>query len=151
MSDNFGHNASNVQYICNKSMAGKSVSCGTGWEKTPKTYSTVFTTFPGATIMLSGLLAGNTDANGNTLSYSCPPNNCYTNYAATSTVDFADTSQLFISPLNGGTFQSASGATYAPLTSTPEPPTLVLLGTGVALMAWVGRTSKRRGTFRISL
>ncbi len=144
MSDNYGHAASNNQYICNRSMAGKSVSCGSGWEKSPKSYSTVFTTFPGATVQLNALLAGNTLSGGSTISYPCPPTNCYTNYAATSTVDFTDTSQLFITPLNGGSFTSASGTTYAPLASTPEPPTLVLLGTGILLMRWIGRASKKK-------
>ncbi|MDA8027987.1 MAG: hypothetical protein M0Z25_03270 [Nitrospiraceae bacterium] len=69
ISDNYGHSASNVQYICNRSMAGKGVSCGTGWESAPKSYTTVFTTDPGATIILNGLLTGETTSGGSTISY----------------------------------------------------------------------------------
>ena len=134
MSDNYGHSASNVQYICNRSMAGKGVSCGTGWESAPKSYTTVFTTDPGATIILNGLLTGETTSGGSTISYPCGSNNCYTNYAATSTADFADTSQLFIVPLNGGSFTSASGASYAPLAATFEPASFVLFGIGGVLV-----------------
>lgn len=144
ISDNYGHSASNVQYICNESMAGKAVSCGTGWESAPKSYTTVFTTEPGATIILNGLLTGETTSGGSTISYPCGSNNCYTNYAATSTADFADTSQLFIVPLNGGSFTSASGATYAPISAAPEPPSELLLGSGLLGTAFLGRRKFRR-------
>ncbi len=137
MVDNFGDSASNTQIICSDNVVGKGGYCG-GNESVPKTYTTVFTTYPGATISLYGFLKGSTDSYGYTNFYSCPPNTCYTNYAATSTVDFADTSQLFIIALNGGSFTSAGGATYAPISATPELPAGFLFGSGLLGLAIVG-------------
>ena len=140
--DSYGANLSNTQNICSGSLAGKNVSsswCPKG-SSSPYDYSTVLTTYPGATVWVNDFLSTEADARGFWDTYACGNTQCVKTGSAASSSNFQDTAQFTFLPLTPGAFySSASGTAYAqvPLASTPEPSTWALFGTGIALMAWV--------------
>lgn len=136
--DSYGAYISNIQNICSGSLAGKNMSTsecgGNGFTSSPSDYSTVLTTYPGATVWVNDFLSTEADARGFWDTYACGNTQCVKTGSAASSSNFQDTAQFTFLPLTPGAFySSASGTPYTPvpLASTPEPSTWALFGTGV--------------------
>ena len=148
----YPNNVINFQDICSSSQGGVIKACNSETEMTTKAFSTVLTLYPGESLSVYDSLKSNSSVVAGYTSYQCGSSTCFKVLAASSTVDFSNTSLFTFIPLTPGAFYtSASGTIYsgAPgggLSSTPEPSSLVLMVTGLAgILGWSLFRQRNRG------
>jgi hypothetical protein len=65
--------------------------------------------------------------------------------AGSITIDDSDTGYFTVTPLTSGAgFTTASGLTYSPVSSVPEPSSVLPLSTAIALLFWIARLQRKR-------
>lgn len=126
---------------CGVSQPGRTVLPAGQTNVVQITLSGILTVTPGSVVDLTGTLNSVSVAQGAMVSYPCGSGFCFLDLSASAGTDFSSTALLTITPLDPGSyFQSASGASYAPV---PEPDAALLL-TSVLSALGARATFRRR-------
>jgi PEP-CTERM motif len=127
-----GGAANILQNVCAEEENGASVSCGEEWQASPTALvSKPFVVTEAGTYQITAYMLGEAVVNGGAIYYPCGASACYDLYTVTGAMDYGDPHFYLLSLTPGATYTSASGLSYTPPSSVPEPSSWSLLGLAV--------------------